>query len=209
MTGLGFVKWGIFFFDYNLDGFDDLFVVNGHVNDQVHKLQTGVTHAQRTLLLLNTGRGVFREVGLESGEAMGRKVVGRGAAYLDLDGDGDLDTVITTNGGPAYLLRNDGGNDNNFVRLTLLRGERAGDGIGARVMLQRKRDKQVKWVKSGSSYLSQSELPLTFGLGRDTTPVTAHIVWPSGRRESISGLKPNHSYTIREGRGAIAAQPGR
>ncbi len=205
-AGLGFVKWGIFFFDYNLDGFDDLFVVDGHVNDQIHKLQPGVTHAQRPLLFLNAGRGVFREIALESGSALARKVVGRGAAYLDMDNDGDLDVVITTNGGPAYLLRNDGGNRNNFVRLTLLRGERAGDGIGARVTLERKNGKQVKWVKSGSSYLSQSELPLTFGLGQETTPVTAHILWPSGKQESLSGLKPNHAYTIREGRGVIAAQ---
>jgi hypothetical protein len=205
-AGLGFVKWGIFFFDYNLDGFDDLFVVDGHVNDQIHKLQPDATHAQRPLLFLNRGHGVFREVALESGAALARKLVGRGAAYLDMDNDGDLDVLLTANGGPAHLVRNDGGNRNNFVRLTLLRGAHAGDGIGARVTLERTNGQQVKWVKSGSSYLSQSEFPLTFGLGQDTAPVTAHILWPSGKKETASGLQPDHEYTLREGRGVIAVQ---
>jgi enediyne biosynthesis protein E4 len=203
-AGLPLVKWGIFFFDYNLDGLEDLFVVNGHVNDQVHKLQPTVTHAQPPLLFLNVGGGVFREVGADSGTAMARKMVARGTAYLDMDNDGDLDVVVTTNNGPAYLLRNDGGNRNGFLRLTLLRGQ-AGDGIGALVTLQRKRGQQVKWVKSGSSYLSQSELPLTFGLGQEPDPVAVHILWPSGRRQTVSGLERNRAYVIREGQG-LAAQ---
>jgi hypothetical protein len=204
-AGLMFVSWGIFFFDYDLDGLEDLFVVNGHVNDQVHKIQPTQTHAQRSLLFLNAGGGVFREVGPESGAAVARKIVARGAAYLDMDNDGDLDIVITTNGGPAHLLRNEGGNQNRFLRLTLLRGQRAGDGIGARVTLQRKGGEQVKWVKSGSSYLSQSELPLTFGLGPDGAPVAVRVLWPSGRQETLSGLEPNRAYSIREGQGVIAA----
>jgi hypothetical protein len=197
------VKWGIFFFDYDLDGLEDLFVVNGHVNDQVHKLQAQVTHAQPSLLFLNTGKGVFREVGATSGTAIARKMVGRGAAYLDFDGDGDLDIVTTANGGPARLLRNDRGNRHRMVRLTLLRGTRAGDGIGTRVTLERPGGRQVKWVKSGASYLSQSELPLTFGLGAEPGPVTAHILWPSGKRETVGGLQPDHAYTIRESRGVV------
>ncbi len=201
-AGLPFVKWGIFFFDYDLDGLEDLFVVNGHVNDQVHKVQPTVTHAQPPLLFLNVGGGVFRDVGADSGRAMARKMVARGAAYLDVDNDGDLDIVVTTNNGPAYLLRNDGGNRNGFVRLTLLRGH-AGDGIGALVTLQRKRGQQVKWVKSGSSYLSQSELPLTFGVGQEPGPVGVHILWPSGRQETVSGLERNRAYVIREGQGTL------
>jgi hypothetical protein len=203
-ASLMLVKWGIFFFDYDLDGLEDLFVVNGHVNDQVHKLQTQVTHAQPSLLFLNVGKGLFREVGAASGEAVGRKMVSRGAAYLDFDGDGDLDIVTTANGGAARLLRNDGGNRNRFVRLTLLRGGRAGDGIGTRVTLERPGGRQVKWVKSGSSYLSQSELPLTFGLGTEPAPATAHILWPSGQRDTVAGLQSDHAYTIREGRGIVA-----
>lgn len=202
-ASLRLVKWGIFFFDYDLDGLEDLFVANGHVNDQVHKLQAQVTHAQPSLLFLNTGKGVFREVGATSGTAIARKMVGRGAAYLDFDGDGDLDIVTTANGGPARLLRNDRGNRNHLVRLTLLRGARAGDGIGTRVTLERPGGRQLKWVKSGSSYLSQSELPLTFGLGAESGPVTAHILWPSGKRETVGGLQPDHAYTIREARGVV------
>ena len=206
---LGLVKWGIFFFDYDLDGREDLFVVNGHVNDVVHKIHPEVTHAQRPLLFLNTGGGIYREVALGSGAALTRKIVGRGAAYLDLDNDGDLDIVVTTNGGPAYLLRNDGGNRHHRIRLTLLRGPRAGDGIGTRVTLQRPGRQQIRWVKSGSSYLSQSELPLTVGLGRETAPVTAHIQWPGGARETYTGLRPDHTYTIREGRGILTMVPQR
>lgn len=201
-AGLLLVKFGLFFFDYDLDGLKDLFVVNGHIEDAIQKVQPEVTHAQRSLLFRNLGNG-FREVGLQSG-AVARKIVGRGAAYLDLDDDGDLDIAITANGGPAYLLRNDGGNRNRMVRLTLLRGSRAGDGIGARVTLQTKAGRQVKWVKSGSSYLSQSELPLTFGLGAQAAPLTAEILWPNGKRESVSGLQPNSAYTVREGQGIVA-----
>jgi hypothetical protein len=203
-AGLLLVKFGLFFFDYNLDGLEDLFVVNGHVEDEVNKVQPEVTHAQRSLLFLNAGKAGYREVGFESGAAVAKKIVGRGAAYLDFDGDGDPDIVTTANGGAAQLLRNDGGNRNQMVRLTLLRGERAGDGIGARVALERKGARPLKWVKSGSSYLSQSELPLTFGLGPDTAPASAEVLWPSGKRETIPGLAPGHAYTIREGKGVIA-----
>jgi hypothetical protein len=182
--------------------------VNGHVNDQVHKIQPTVTHAQRPLLFLNMRGGVFRDVGRESGAAMARTMVARAAAYLDMDNDGDLDIAVTTNGGPAYLLRNEDGNRNRFIRLTLLRG-RAGDGIGARVTLQRKGGEQMKWVRSGSSYLSQSELPLTFGLGQDLDPVGVRILWPSGRQEMFTGLEPNRAYSIREGQGIVApSRPG-
>lgn len=203
-AGLLLVKFGLFFFDFNLDGLEDLFVVNGHIESEIHKIQPGVTHAQRSLLFVNAGGGRFREVGAASGAAVGRNIVGRGAAYLDLEGDGDPDIAITTNGGPAYLLRNDGGNRNRLVRLTLLRGQRAGDGIGARVTLQTNGGPQIKWVKSGSSYLSQSELPLTFGLRQEAGPFTAEVMWPSGKHETVSGLQPNHAYTIREGRGVIS-----
>lgn len=203
-AGLLLVKFGLFFFDYNLDGLEDLFVVNGHVKDEIEKVQPEVTHAQRSLLFLNSGKGIFREVGLESGAAPAKKIVGRGAGYLDFDNDGDLDIVVTANGGEAYIFRNEGGNRHHFLRLNLLRGARSGDGIGAQVTLQTKAGRQMKWVKSGSSYLSQSEFPLTFGLAREAGPATAEIVWPGGKRETISGLEPDHTYTIREGRGVIA-----
>ena len=202
-AGLLLVKFGLFFFDCDLDGFEDLFVVNGHVKDEIQKVQPEVTHAQRPLLFSNGGKGVFREIASEAGAALARKFVGRGAAYLDFDDDGDLDIVVTANGGDARLFRNDVGNQNRLIRLNLLRGARSGDGIGAQATLRTKAGHRTKWVKSGSSYLSQSELPLTFGLGREGGPATAEILWPSGRRETISGLEPDHAYTIREGRGVI------
>jgi len=202
-AGLMLVKFGLFFFDYNLDGLEDLFIVNGHVEDEIQKIQPEVTHAQQSLLFVNIGKGVYREVGSESGKPISRKIVGRGAAYLDMENDGDLDIVATSNGGSAYLLQNKGGNQNHFIRLNLLRGERSGDGIGAQVVLRTKTFQQIKWGKSGSSYLSQSEGPLTFGLGLEAGPITAEILWPSGKRESITGLEPDHMYVIREKRGII------
>ncbi|MEO8736440.1 MAG: CRTAC1 family protein [Edaphobacter sp.] len=199
-----------FFFDYDLDGWPDIFAVNGHVADDVSVVQPTVHYAEPPLLFRNSGNGRFKDVSDNVGSALRQAIVGRGAAYLDFDNDGDLDLVVTTNNGPAKLLRNDNGNQNNMLRIKTVGTRSNRDGIGAKVTVKTNKGLHLlEMVKTGSSYLSQSEMPLTFGLGKpdEERVVSLEIVWPSGKKESISGVKPNQFITLKEGEGIISAQP--
>jgi hypothetical protein len=209
------LTFGTFFFDYDLDGLPDIFAANGHVADDVSVTQPALKYAEPALLFRNRGVGHFEDVSNKVGPALRQPVVGRGAAYLDFDNDGDLDVIMTTSNGPARLLRNDNGNQNDMLRVRLV-GVRANrDGIGAKVTVRMANGiRSSAMVKSGSSYLSQSELPLTFGLGkpsagtaRPAAVVTVDVTWPGGKRESIPGVKPNQAITLQEGKGMIAQQP--
>jgi hypothetical protein len=143
------------------------------------------------------------------GRALQRAIVGRGAAYGDFDNDGDLDLLITTNNGPARLLRNDNANQNDMLRVKLVGTRSNRDGIGARVLLKTsKGTRQFGMVKTGSSYLSQSELPLTFGLGtpEDDKSVSLEIAWPSGQRQTLSEIKPNQFVTVQEDKGITSTR---
>ena len=199
-----------FFFDYNLDGLPDIFALNGHVADDISIVQPTLSYAQPPLLFRNLGHGKFEDVSQKMGSALRQAVVGRGAAYADIDNDGDLDLVLTTNNGPARLLRNDNGNQNDMLRVKLIGTRSNRDGIGAKVLLTTSTDQRVdEMVKSGSSYLSQSELPLTFGLGKPDPHklISLEIRWPSGRRDSIANVHPDQFLTVKEGKGIITAQP--
>lgn len=204
------LTFSTFFFDYDLDGLPDIFAANGHVADDVSVVTPTIHYAEPPLLFHNKGKGKFEDVSGRVGPALRQPIVARGAAYLDFDNDGDLDLVITTSNGPAKLLRNDNGNQNDVLRIKTI-GTRANrDGIGARVTVKTSRGLRLtSMVKDGSSYLSQSELPLTFGLGKpaDEGTVSLEIVWPGGRKESIAGIQPNQFVTIKEGKGMISAQP--
>src|SRR3984957_6980896 len=204
------LTFSAFFFDYDLDGLPDIFAANGHVADDVSVTQPSLKYAEPPLLFRNRGAGRFEDVSNKGGRALRQPVVGRGAAYLDFDNDGDLDLVITTSNGPARLLRNDNGNQNDMLRLKLVGVRSNRDGIGAKVTVRTPSGMRLSgMVKSGSSYLSQSELPLTFGLGKpaEGKVVAVEVTWPGGRRESISGGKPNQSITLQEGKGIVAEQP--
>ena len=199
------LTFGCFFFDVDLDGWPDIFAVNGHVNDLVERVQNRVTYAQRPLLFRNDGRGGFEQVAAAA--ALDSPLVGRGAAYADMDNDGDLDVVITSSGGPARLLRNDGGNANHLLRVRLVGTDSNRDGIGARVEITADGEDRWQLVKTGSSYLSQSELPVTFGLGAATAVSALRVVWPSGQIEEIGAVDADQTITVTEGAGQSDARP--
>jgi hypothetical protein len=199
-----------FFFDYDLDGLPDIFALNGHVADDIAVVQPTLSYAQPPLLFRNIGRGKFEDVSQKVGPALRQPVVGRGAAYADYDLDGDLDLLLTTSNGSARLLRNDNGNQNDMLRIKTVGTHSNRDGIGAKVTVRTSKGQRISaMVKSGSSYMSQSELPLTFGMGKPdpSNEARIEIVWPSGHKDSIASIKPNQFLTIQEGKGIIAAQP--
>jgi len=202
------LTFGCFFFDYDLDGLPDIFAADGHVSDDINKVQQKVRYAEPPHLFRNLGKKKFEEVTTSLGQALQQAMVGRGAAFGDFDNDGDLDLLITSNNGKARLLRNDGGNQNNVLRIKTVGTSSNRDGIGAKVTL--KLSNQAKlWsvVKSGSSYCSQSELPLTFGLGKSDKVSSVEVVWPSGRVDIANDVAANQFITIQEGKGIVAAQP--
>jgi len=171
-------------------------------------VQPKVTYAQAPHLFRNLGGHRFEELTSKAGPALGRKIVARGAAYADVDNDGDLDLVITTNRGPAKLLRNDGGNRHHMLRVKLVGSTSNRDAIGAKVRLTLDGGARPwSMVKTGSSYCSQSELPLTFGLGSATSVKAIEVVWPNGRVENIPATGANQTITIQEGKGIVAKAP--
>jgi len=204
------LTFGSFFFDYDLDGLQDILAVNGHVADDINVVQPRVKYAQPPHLFHNKGKGKFDEVTSQLGRALQQPIVGRGAAYADFDNDGDLDLLLTANNGPVRLLRNDNGNQNDALRVKTVGTRSNRDGIGAKVTLKTSKGvRQFQMVKTGSSYLSQSELPLTLGLGRpeEGKTVSLEIVWPSGRKDAVAGVKANQFITVQEGKGIVAAHP--
>ena len=199
------LTFGCFFFDVDLDGRLDIFAANGHVADDVGRVQTRVSHAQRPQLFRNLGGGRFEEVA-GAGGGLETPLVGRGTAYADADGDGDLDIVITANGGAPRLLRNDTA-AGNVLRVRLVGTTVNRDGVGARVEVTA--DGRTRWRQSrtGSSYASQSELPVTFGLGDTTGVESVRVIWPGGRVDETGPLEANQRITIQEGAGTAEASP--
>ncbi len=196
------LTFGLFFFDYDLDGRPDIFLANGHVADDINKVQPKITYAQPPQLFHNEGKKKFAEVSRKAGKPFTRPVIGRGAAYADFDNDGDPDVLMVTNGGPAYLLRNDGGNQARFARFKTIGAAANRSGIGAKItVFLPDGSKQWQTVHSGSSYCSQSELPLTFGLGRNDKIDRVEIEWPNGKVDKLSGLSANQLYVVKEGSG--------
>jgi enediyne biosynthesis protein E4 len=198
------LAFGVFFFDYDLDGYPDIFVANGHIEEQIGRVQPKVQFKEPPLLFHNLSKGQFENVTARMGSAFNRPVVARGAAYADFDHDGDLDILVTTNDGPAYLFRNDGGNQNNWISMRLVGRKSNRDGIGAVVRVTSKSGKQWNMVRSGSSYCSQSDLALTFGLGGDSDVQAIEIEWPSGVKQKLAGVAANQFLTIDESAGIVA-----
>jgi enediyne biosynthesis protein E4 len=201
------LTFGLFFFDYDLDGWPDIFLANGHVADDINKVQPKITYAQAPQLFHNEGKKKFNEVSRKSGKALLRPMVARGAAYGDFDNDGDLDILVMTNGGPAYLFRNEGGNQNHFIRLRTVGTTSNRSGIGTKITLFLQDGTRLwNYVHSGSSYCSQSELETTFGLGRIDKAARAEIEWPSGKVDKLADLAAGHIYTVKEGGGVVESK---
>jgi enediyne biosynthesis protein E4 len=198
LTRLGF---GCLFADFDLDGAIDLAVANGHIDETVRNIHGNVGHAQPPHLFLNQGGGTFKDIGDAIGAGFAQPRVGRGLACGDFDRDGDVDLLMTTNGGPAVLFRNDVSSGNRSLGLHLVGSTSNRDAIGASVRVFHDGTSQSRLVKSGSSYLSQSELPLTFGIGRRDHVDRIVIAWPSGRTEEFTNVATGRSYTCVEGKG--------
>ncbi|MCS6775968.1 MAG: CRTAC1 family protein [Chloroherpetonaceae bacterium] len=190
--------WGVFFFDYDLDGWQDALVCNGHLYDNVHKFQPDMTFAEPPLLFRNQG-GKFVEVSRERGRDLVRPMVTRGSAYADIDGDGDLDVLLMENDGRARLLRNDGGNANRCLRVRTEGVRSNRNGIGAKVEVEAGGVRQTQWVKSSAGFLSCSERTLTFGLGQLEKVERVRITWPSGQVDTYTDVRTGQTLLCREG----------
>ena len=203
LVTLGF---GCFFFDYDNDGWQDIFVADGHIENEIERVQKRVSYAEPPHLFRNLGAGKFEEVTQQSGHVFAAPKVARGAAYADIDDDGALDLLVMTNGGPAYLFHSEGATNHSLrVKLEGTRSNR--DGIGAIVRVTSGNDKQWKMVKSGSSYLSQSELVLTFGLGDKNSADQIEVQWPSGQVDKLSKVPAGQTIVVQEGKGIASSRP--
>jgi len=207
---LGF---GCFFFDYDLDGWLDIYIANGHIEKGIEAIQDRVRYAEPPHLFRNLANGKFEEVTAAAGEAFAMPRVARGAAYGDIDNDGAPDIVVSTNNGPAVLFHNVGA-ENHRLRIKLIGTESNRDGIGATVHVttgggspSMPTSTQDEMLRSGSSYLSSSELVLTFGLGTHAIADTIEVRWPSGKTDTLSKVRADQIITIKEGSGQFSARP--
>ncbi len=202
----GPLKFGAFFFDYDLDGRLDILTANGHIDPDIQKIQSNQSHKQAAQLFWNTGADdrVFEEVPVTAaGPDLLKPIVGRGSAYLDFDGDGDLDVVLTENGGPPLLLRNDQKTGHHWIRLHLEGDGKASNrsAIGAEVTVEAGGKTYRRTVAGARGYLSQSELTVTVGLGTTTAVEKVTVRWPgrAGASQSWTALKPDRAHTLTQG----------
>ena len=195
------LAFGAFFFDYDLDGRQDIFVANGHVENDIAAVQQRVSYRQAPHLFRNRGDGGFDEVTTVSPD-LARPMVARGAAFGDIDGDGDPDLAISENGGPARLFRNDGGERNGWVGFRLRGGNSNRDGIGAKIILAIEdagmTRSETRVVKSATGYASQNQLEVVFGLGAAGRAVSAEVRWPSGARSEVEAPEARRIHVVEE-----------
>ncbi|HEU0368291.1 MAG TPA: CRTAC1 family protein, partial [Candidatus Acidoferrum sp.] len=201
---LGF---GCFFFDYDLDGWPDILVANGHIDPDIQKVQVNVKFAEPPHLFRNLGKGKFAEVTKSAGAEFASARVGRSVAYADVFNDGRLDVLFSTNAGAPHLFRNTAaGNANHSVRLKLTGTKSNRDGIGAVVKLTTPDGTQTQMLRSGSSYLAANELALTFGLGQWSKADAVEIRWPSGQVDKLSDVSAGQTLMVTEGKGQTSAR---
>lgn len=205
---LPYFKWAVEFFDYNNDGLQDLYVSNGHLQDNI-SLFSDATYPQEDLLFQNTkikNKHIFTNVSTEVDLTKHTMMVGRGAVFGDYDNDRDIDIFLNHSNQPAILLRNDGGNKNNWITIQTIGTKSNASGIGTRIKLTAGDFTQMKEVHSGSSYLSQNDLRLHFGLNKNTVIDKLELNWPSGKKQQFTNLKANQILQIHEEKGLINTQ---
>ncbi len=197
------LTFGLFFFDYDLDGYPDILTANGHIEEEIGRVQPKIKYQEPPLLFRNLGSKKFENVSNAVGADFTKPLVGRGAIYGDFDHDGDLDVLLTSNNGPAHLYRNDGGNRNKWISIRTIGTKSNRDGIGASVAIASASGKQWNMVRSGSSYASQSDLALVFGLGQDPVVTSIEVTWPSGIKQKFANVAANQFITIDETHGIL------
>lgn len=195
-----FLGFGAFFFDADLDGWQDILVANGHIQDDIAVRNAGVGYAQPALLFRGLGGGRFDDVSRSSGALTARRVA-RGAAYGDMDGDGDLDVLLTANAGPAALLRQAGPPRSHWLRVRLVGRRSNRSAIGATIRVRSGDLVQSRMIRSGSSYLSQSSLDATFGLGKRASVKEIEVRWPNGNVETFPCPGIDRALRLMEGAG--------
>ena len=198
-----FSGFGVRFLDYDNDGWPDIFIAAGHVLDNIERYHAGVTWAEPKLVFHNNGRGVFADVSRRLGPGLQTPTVSRGLAVGDYDNDGDLDVLVSNNGGEPQLLRNDGGNANHWLEVLLIGTRSNRDGVGARVKLTSGDWSMTAERMGGMSYQSAQDPRLHFGLGKRTGVDTLEIRWPSGMATRLTGLAVDQILTIQEGSGIV------
>ena len=206
------LSFGLFLFDVDLDADLDVFVANGHIIPEVDDIDDDITFRQPPHLFLNDGQGVFQDAVPEVGGTIATALVGRGAAFADYDGDGDLDVAVSVNGGPLVLLRNEvriGAAGPSYLRLELTstRGNRSAIGSNVRVFSEGL--EMVRRVRSGGSYLSQAELPVTFGLADADRVDSIQITWPDGTVQRLRDVPANQTLQVEQGAAlTLVSAPG-
>ena len=192
-SGLGKTCWGTEFFDYDNDGDLDLFIVCGHIDPA-----TWESSSQSDIFLENNGNGTFTDISESVGIRSVPNGTGRGLAVGDYDNDGDLDLLVVNCGEGVVLFQNDGGNQNNWLKILTIGKTSNRNGIGARIELTAGKSRQIREVLSGSSYLSQSSLEVEFGLGKASVVDQIRILWPSGSKQTLTDINVNQKLVVTE-----------
>ena len=193
-----YLGWATAFIDYDNDGYQDLFVANGHLHDNLSELEQQGTYGQRNLLFRNNYDSTFTEVSETLGPGMKLEDVSRGATFADYDLDGDIDIVVTNSNTAPRLLRNEGGNQKNWLQVQLVATTGPTDAIGARVSIKTGDLTQTREVRSGDGYLSQRELTLHFGIGDYEQVDSIEVRWQSGVRQLIKSVPANQVLSLEE-----------
>ena len=206
---LPYFKWAVELFDYDNDGLLDLFVANGHLQENI-SLFSDSTYPQADLLFRNTRQQDdtyhFTDASTEVGLTQLPRRVSRGAAFGDYDNDGDIDIFLNNSNQPATLLRNEGGNNNHWLTVQLIGAQSNGSGIGTKVFVKTGNLSLFREVRSGASYLSQSDLRLHFGLGENSEVDILEVHWQGGHKDQFSNLKSNQILRIKEAHGILNGQ---